>query len=58
MIKIDHEHIVIGVGGIGSATLYHLAQRGADVLGIDQFPAGHDKGSSHGDSRLIRHVYF
>jgi sarcosine oxidase len=58
MIKIDHEHIVIGVGGIGSATLYHLAQRGADVLGIDQFPAGHDKGSSHGDSRLIRLVYF
>ena len=58
MTKVDHEHIVIGVGGIGSATLYHLAQRGADVLGIDQYPTGHDKGSSHGDSRLIRLVYF
>ncbi|MFT4711711.1 MAG: sarcosine oxidase [Candidatus Azotimanducaceae bacterium] len=58
MTKIDHEHIVIGVGGIGSAALYHLAQRDADVLGIDQYPAGHDNGSSHGDSRLIRLVYF
>ena len=58
MPKIDHEFIVLGTGGIGSAALYQLAKRGADVLGIDQYPAGHDKGSSHGDSRLIRLVYF
>ena len=54
----DHDYIVLGIGGVGSAALYHLAKRGADVLGIDQYPAGHDKGSSHGDSRLIRLVYF
>ena len=56
--KTDHDYIVLGVGGVGSAALYHLAKRGANVLGIDQYPAGHDKGSSHGDSRLIRLVYF
>jgi len=58
MPKIDHEYIVLGTGGVGSAALYHLAKRGADVLGIDQYDPGHDKGSSHGDSRLIRLVYF
>ena len=56
--QTDHDYIVLGIGGVGSAALYHLAKRGADVLGIDKYPAGHDKGSSHGDSRLIRLVYF
>ena len=56
--KTVHEFIVLGIGGVVIAALYHLAKRGADVLGIDQYPAGHDKGSSHGDSRLIRLVYF
>ncbi|MCB1692276.1 MAG: N-methyl-L-tryptophan oxidase [Pseudomonadales bacterium] len=50
--------IVVGTGGIGSAALYHLAARGARVLGLDQFDIGHDKGSSHGDTRAIRLVYF
>jgi sarcosine oxidase len=50
--------IVIGVGGIGSASLYHLARRGIKVLGIDPWPPGHSHGSSHGDSRVIRLVYF
>lgn len=53
-----YDCIVIGTGGIGSATLFHLARRGARVLGIDQFPVAHDKGSSHGDTRAIRLVYF
>jgi sarcosine oxidase len=50
--------IVIGLGAMGSATLCHLAELGASVLGIEQFRAGHDKGSSHGDSRIIREQYF
>ncbi len=50
--------IVIGSGGVGSAALYHLARRGVNVLGIDRFPAGHDRGSSHGHSRIIRLAYF
>ncbi len=50
--------IVIGVGAVGSAALLELAGRGARVLGIDRFPPGHDRGSSHGLSRLIRLAYF
>ena len=43
---------------MGSATLYHLARRGTSVLGIDQFSPGHTLGSSHGDTRIIRELYF
>lgn len=50
--------IVIGVGGIGSAALYELARRGVSVLGIEQFDLAHQRGSSHGESRLIRRAYF
>lgn len=50
--------IVIGTGGAGSAALDHLARRGAEVLGLDRFPPGHARGSSHGDTRIIRLAYF
>jgi sarcosine oxidase len=49
---------VIGLGVMGSAALYHLAGRGLRVLGIEQFAPGHDRGSSHGDTRIIRLGYF
>jgi sarcosine oxidase len=49
--------LVIGTGGVGSAALRHLAGRGLRVLGIDRFPGGHDRGSSHGHSRIIRLAY-
>jgi sarcosine oxidase len=50
--------IVLGVGGVGSAALYHLAKRGVRVLGLEQFGLAHDRGSSHGQTRLIRQTYF
>ena len=50
--------IVLGVGGVGSAALDQLAGRGLRVLGLDRFPPGHDRGSSHGRTRLIRQAYF
>ncbi|MDP9205232.1 MAG: N-methyl-L-tryptophan oxidase [Gemmatimonadota bacterium] len=50
--------IVVGLGAMGTATLYHLAQRGWSVLGLEQFSSGHTRGSSHGDSRIIRETYF
>src|SRR5499427_7928305 len=53
-----YDVIVLGTGGLGSAAAYHLARRGAKVLGIDQFPGGHDRGSSHGETRVIRQAYF
>src|SRR6266540_7191289 len=53
-----YDCIVVGTGGVGSVVLYHLAQRGARALGLDRFPPGHDRGSSHGDTRIIRMAYF
>lgn len=50
--------IVIGLGGMGSAAAYHLASRGQRVLGLERFTPAHDKGSSHGGSRIIRQSYF
>jgi sarcosine oxidase len=50
--------IVLGVGGFGSAAMLHLARRGLRVLGLEQFGVPHDRGSSHGDSRIIRKAYF
>ena len=53
-----YDAIVIGLGAMGSATLFHLARRGLRVLGLEQFSQGHELGSSHGDSRIIRETYF
>ncbi len=57
--------IVIGVGGMGSATVYELARRRARgarrrlrVLGLEQFDIPHDRGSSHGHTRIIRLAYY
>ena len=50
--------VVLGVGGIGSAACLHLARGGARVLGLEQFSLVHDRGSSHGESRIIRQAYF
>ena len=50
--------IVLGLGAMGSAAAYHLAARGVCVLGIEQFGSAHDRGSSHGGSRIIRQAYF
>jgi sarcosine oxidase len=50
--------IVIGLGGMGSAAARHLAARGARVLGLERFGPAHDRGSSHGGSRIIRQSYF
>ena len=53
-----HDCIVIGVGGFGSGVLDCLARRGVSVLGIEQFHLAHERGSSHGQTRIIRQAYF
>jgi sarcosine oxidase len=53
-----YDCIVLGVGGFGSAALYQAAARGLSVLGIEQFSVAHDRGSSHGETRIIRKAYF
>lgn len=58
---MPHAHydvIVVGTGGVGSAALYHLARRGVRVIGLDRFSPGHDRGSSHGQTRMFRTAYY
>src|SRR5436190_10256348 len=43
---------------MGSAALYHLAGRKIKVLGLEQFVSPHTRGSSHGETRVIREAYF
>jgi sarcosine oxidase len=50
--------IVVGAGGIGSSAFYFAAKGGLNVLAIDQFAKAHNRGSSHGQSRIIRQGYF
>lgn len=49
--------VVVGLGVHGGAALRQLAERGLDVLGIERFALGHDRGSSHGATRMIRRAY-
>ncbi|KQU50412.1 methyltryptophan oxidase [Bosea sp. Leaf344] len=58
MPQPSYDVIVSGVGAMGSAACWHLAQRGLRVLGLERFDLGHGMGSSHGLSRIIRLAYF
>jgi sarcosine oxidase len=57
-MRSQHDVIVLGLGGIGSAVANDLAMKGHRVLGIEQFAPVHDLGSSHGETRAIRKAYF
>lgn len=56
----EYDPIVVGLGGMGSAALYQLVRDRSfgRVLGLEQFRIGHDRGSSHGVSRIIRKPYY
>jgi monomeric sarcosine oxidase len=57
-LNSSYEHIVLGVGGIGSAAACWLAKRGGrNILAIEQYKLGHDRGASEDHSRIIRHSY-
>ena len=55
--RTHYDVIVIGVGGMGSATVFELARRGQRVLGLERFDIPHELGSSHGITRMIRLAY-
>jgi sarcosine oxidase len=50
--------VVVGLGAMGGATLWRAAARGLRAVGVDRFDPPHDRGSTHGGSRLIRTAYF
>jgi sarcosine oxidase len=57
MARTSTDVVVIGVGAMGSASLWQLAERGVSTIGFEQFVPGHAKGSSHGESRIFRTAY-
>ena len=58
MLNSTYDVVVAGLGGFGSAAAAHLAARGARTLGLDPRPGAHAEGSSHGETRIVRQVYF
>ncbi len=57
-MRAHYDHVVIGAGGLGSATAYWLSQLGAGtVLVLEQYELGHSLGASEDHSRIIRHAY-
>lgn len=58
MSQTTFDVIVVGVGGMGSATCWQLAKRGVRVLGLERFDIPNTQGSSHGITRIIRLAYF
>lgn len=54
---MDADVGVIGVGTMGSMTMWQLAKRGVKVIGFEQFGIGHDRAGAGGESRLFRTAY-
>src|SRR5260370_28697982 len=57
-MRMIYDVIVVGIGGMGSATAFQLAGRGQGVVGLERFDIPHSMGSSHGISRIIRLAYY
>ncbi|MGW5875051.1 N-methyl-L-tryptophan oxidase [Nocardiopsis terrae] len=55
--RVETDTVVVGLGAMGSQALWRLAREGVDAIGVEQFVPGHDRGSSHGESRIIRTAY-
>lgn len=53
-----YDVVVIGLGIMGSAALWRLADAGARVLGVEAFGPRHGLGSSHGATRIFRRAYW
>lgn len=53
----DADIVVVGAGVAGLATARALAQGGHAVVLLEQHELGHDRGSSHGTSRIFRLAY-
>ena len=49
--------LILGIGGVGAMAAWRLALAGHEVIGFEQFGLDHDRGSSYGDSRIVRRVY-
>lgn len=54
---MNYDVIIIGAGSMGMAAGYFLSKSGKKTLLLDSFLPPHNKGSHHGDTRIIRYAY-
>ncbi|OLS35882.1 N-methyl-L-tryptophan oxidase [Bacillus sp. MRMR6] len=54
---MTYDVIIIGAGSMGMAAGYYLSKRGKKTLLLDSFSPPHNKGSHHGETRIIRYAY-
>lgn len=57
-MRIRSDIVVIGLGAMGASTVYQLSKRNVRTIGLEQFTIGHVRGSSHGESRIVRQACY
>ncbi|MEU5347677.1 MULTISPECIES: FAD-dependent oxidoreductase [unclassified Streptomyces] len=57
MSPVSVDVVVVGAGLAGAATAWQLAGRGLVVAVVEAYRTGHQRGSSHGSSRIFRRSY-
>ena len=55
---MTYDVAIVGLGAMGSSSTFELSRRGQRVIGFDAFRPPHARGSSHGETRIIREAYF
>ena len=50
--------VILGMGGMGSASAFHLARAGLSVIGLERYAPGHARCGSAGGLRGFRMAYF
>ena len=55
---MTYDVAIVGLGAMGSSSIFELTRRGQRVIGFDAFRPPHARGSSHGETRIIREAYF
>ncbi len=53
-MKNIYDVIVVGLGAVGSFTIFQLSKSNKKILGLDQYSPPHTLGSSHGETRITR----
>ena len=54
----QHDIVIVGLGAMGASAAYQLSKRNVRVIGLEQFKIGHVRGSSHGESRIVRQACY